>query len=88
MSNKQLVVYKQALKYIMKSYGIKMCKSYSPGCPNCGAQVLIGHLLDEVSLIEWEDDQARKKDKAVAKDKSATKKVIRRKRNNKLRSKT
>lgn len=77
---KELKAFKDVIKIIEKGYGTKVCSSYSPGCSNCEAQILLGHLYWEVSMIELENDQARKKDKAVASGSKKTKKTIRPKR--------
>ena len=81
---KELKNLKAVIKQVEKGYGTEMCKSYSPGCPNCEAQILLGHLYNVVSLIEWENDQARKEDKTVAVGKRKAKKTVHKRRNSVL----
>ena len=48
--------FEKTLKYLTK-YKTDKCKGYGPGCPNCARQILLGHLYDHISLLEWELEQ-------------------------------
>jgi len=52
--NKQIKLIKDMIKMVKKDYGVKMCKDFSPCCPNCRGQQLLGFLndyLDDYTLI-------------------------------------
>lgn len=51
---KELEIFKQALKYLEKGYGKKPCKFPNPSCANCQAMWAIGWLYEHLDLLKWE----------------------------------
>jgi hypothetical protein len=51
---KKIDLTKQMISIIGKGFGRDKCKGYAPGCPNCEGQLLVGHLYNFLSLLEWE----------------------------------
>ena len=52
MKDKEIEVFKQAIKFVEKGYGRDKCKGYNPQCPNCQGQLLLGYLEDHLDLLK------------------------------------
>ena len=48
----KIKIIKAAIKIIEKDCG-KMCKEYTPYCPNCQSNILLGHLNDFLETITY-----------------------------------